>query len=55
MIDAEQLAERIILGILKNKKKSINLWMHNILKLYHLAPRTLENCLPNLFKTKNSD
>lgn len=25
MIDAEQLAERIILGILKNKKKSINL------------------------------
>lgn len=53
MIDAEQLAERIILGILKNKKE-INQpgWMHNILKLYHLAPRTLENCLPNLFKNK---
>ena len=53
MIDAEQLAERIILGILKNKKEIYQPgWMHNILKLYQLAPRTLEKCLPNLFKNK---
>lgn len=53
MIDSKQLAERIILGILKNKDE-INQpgWMHHILKFYQLAPRILEKLLPNLFKSK---
>lgn len=53
MIDSEQLATRIVEGILKNKAE-INqpAWMHQLLKFYQLAPRTLERLLPKFFKTK---
>lgn len=54
MIDTEQLAERIVRGIIKNKHE-INQpgWMHHMLKLYQLAPRTLEKFFPKLFKNKS--
>ncbi|GGG84759.1 SDR family NAD(P)-dependent oxidoreductase [Staphylococcus pragensis] len=53
MIDPQQLAKDIIEGIIK-RKKEINQpkWMYHLLKIYQLAPRTLEQWLTPLFKNK---
>ncbi|MFC0137161.1 short-chain dehydrogenase [Staphylococcus petrasii] len=53
MIDPQQLAKDIVEGIIK-RKKEINQpkWMHHLLKIYQLAPRTLEQWLSPLFKNK---
>lgn len=54
MIDSKQLATRIVEGILKNKAE-INqpAWMHQLLKFYQFAPRTLEGYCLNSSKPKN--
>ncbi len=54
MIQPEQLAQRIVKGILKHKIE-INQpkWMYHMLKFYQLVPRTLERLLPRLFRNKS--
>ena len=54
MIDPQQLAKDILIGIIK-RKREINQpkWMHSLLKIYQLAPRTFEQWLTPLFKNKS--
>ena len=53
MIEPEQLAHRVIKGIIR-KEQEINqpTWMHQLLKIYQLAPRTFERIFAPLFKNK---
>lgn len=53
MIEPEQLAHRVIKGIIR-KEQEINqpTWMHQMLKIYQLAPRTFERIFAPLFKNK---
>lgn len=53
MIDADELAEKIIKGIL-NRQLEINepRWMRNMLKIYQLAPRLAEKYFESLFINK---
>lgn len=55
MINSKQLASRIVEGIILEKEE-INQpsWMHNMLKLYQLAPRFLEKHFSSLFKNKTN-
>ena len=44
MIHSNQLAQHIVEGIIKEKQEiNAPTWMHQMLKLYQLAPRFLEN------------
>ena len=53
MLDPTRLAHDIIDGIKKHKTE-INKpsWMHLMLKIYNLAPRTVERLFPFAFKNK---
>ena len=53
MIEPEQLAHRVIKGIIR-KEQEINqpTWMHQMLKIYQLAPRTFERILHHYLKIK---
>ncbi|GEP78465.1 SDR family oxidoreductase [Staphylococcus carnosus] len=53
MLDPDKLAEEIINNMLKNKSE-VNRpkWLHALLKLYQLAPRTIEKTFPALFNNK---
>ena len=54
MLDPKQLASEVVEGIIKQEKE-INKpkWMHQLLKLYHLAPRRFEQWLTPFFKNKS--
>ena len=54
MIQSNQLAQRIVEGIIKEKQEiNAPTWMHQMLKLYQLAPRFLENT-SHLFNNKSN-
>lgn len=55
MLDPNVLARDIISAMLKGKAE-VNRpkWLHKLLKIYQLSPRTLERLAPQLFNNKNS-
>ncbi|UDI78220.1 SDR family NAD(P)-dependent oxidoreductase [Staphylococcus taiwanensis] len=54
MINPKQFSNEIVKGMIKQKSE-INKphWMHNMLKLYQLAPRTIEKYFTPLFRNKS--
>ncbi|COR00525.1 dehydrogenase [Streptococcus pneumoniae] len=55
MIHSNQLAQHIVEGIIKEKQEiNAPTWMHQMLKLYQLAPRFLEKHFSHLFNNKSN-